>query len=486
MKISPGIPYQGKSYIANSQKCVNLYAEGNAKDAPFPLTYYPTPGSLLFTTAVVPAATNGAIRGCFRTSIGTAYIVVGSTVYFMTNAGALVFVGSILDRLSQVYMADNGLAVVLVDGSATGYAIDINTNAFGIIIDPSFLGADFVVFLDTFFVFNRPGTNEFYISLSIVNFALLTAGTSFDPLDIASKSGSADPIVAILIVHQYLWLIGSLTTEIWVGSGSADFFFQQVQGAYIDNGCTAPYSASNQDVVTFWLMQNRQGSRIVVQGKGYSVDEISTPYMVNRFKSYATVSDAIGFCFQLDDHAYYALIFPTANEGWLYDLTTGYWNAWGYTDNNGVLNRPRANCCMFAFDKVFVGDFENGQVLELNSSAFTDAGQPISRIITFPHIIDNGDRIRFNQFALSMEPGTDDNPADVNDEFIVSLRWSDDGGKTFGQAVEQSLGSGGELLTQAQWNRLGQGRDRVFELAWSAPYKTALNGGFVDFEKVGS
>lgn len=478
-------PYQGKSIIAGGQKCINLYTEKNSSESPFPFTYYPTPGSLLFTSAIVPPQSNGTIRGCYRTSINTAYIVVGPTVYFMTANGALVFVGSIPDRQSQIYMADNGLAIVLVDGTLVGYAIDINTNAFGPIIDPSFLGADFVVFLDTFFVFNRPGTNQFYISLSLVNFTLLTSGTSFDPLDIASKSGSADPIVAILVVKQYLWLIGSLTTEIWVGTGAADFFFQQVQGAYIDNGCVAPYSAANQDVLSFWLMQNRQGSGIIVQGKGYGVSEISTPYIVNRIKKYATIKDAIGFCFQTDDHAYYALIFPTANEGWLYDLNSGNWCEWRYTDNNGNLNRPRANCCMFVFGLNLVGDFQTGQILILDPQTYTDNGQPIVRVRTFPHIIDNGDRIIYDQFALSMETGTAD-PADPTIEFNVTLRFSDDGGKTYGQGLIQSLGNGGEYLTQASWNRLGMARDRIFEVSWSAPFKTALNGAFVDLEQVGS
>ena len=84
-----------------------------------------------------------------------------------------------------------------------------------------------------------------------------------------------------------------------------------------------------------------------------------------------------------------------------------------------------------------------------------------------------------------MQVGTAD-PPDSNVDFPVSLRFSDDGGITYGQAVVQSLGSGGDFLTQASWNRLGMARDRVFELSWSAPFKTALNGAFVDAVKLRS
>jgi hypothetical protein len=478
-----GNPYQGRSPIASAQRAVNIYAESNdaSPQSPFEFTQYLTPGSLLFTAANVPAGSNGKVRGCYRTTSGTAYAVVGPTVYALTSNGGISYVGSIADAPSQVYMADNGLAVVLVDGSSTGYAIDMASNTFGPIIDPSFLGADFVQYLDTFFVFNRPTTNQFYISLSLVDFNLLTAGTSFDPLDIAAKSGSADPIASILVLHQNLWLIGTLTTEIWIGTGAADFFFQQVQGAYIDHGSGAPNSQANQDVVAFWLMQDRQGFGIVVQATGYDVAEISTPYIVGQIQSYDTVADAIGFCFQGEDHSFYALIFPTVNKGWLYDLTTKQWTEWGVLDAQGNIDRPRANCCMFAFGKILVGDFENGQIIQLSFTTYTDLGKPIWRLRTFMHMVKTLNRITYKQFIAYMEAATA-NPPEPDIDFPVFLRWSDDGGITYGQPVRQYLGQGGKFNKQVYWNRLGMARDRMFELTWSEPFNTALNGAYVDVE----
>ena len=45
------------------------------------------------------------------------------------------------------------------------------------------------------------------------------------------------------------------------------------------------------------------------------------------------------------------------------------------------------------------------------------------------------------------------------------------------------MGKIGNFLTTVSWNRLGQARDRVFKVQWSANCKTALNGGFVDYKK---
>ena len=480
------VAYGGKSLIASGQEQVNLYSELNPDpDAPVRFTHYPLPGTALY---INPNFLKAA-RGSYRTSIGTAYYVVGQNIYYITSTQTAIFIGAIADRTSQIRFADNGIVCVLVDG-VNGYVIDLLTNALGIIIDPNFYSASFVVMLDTFFVFDVVDTNQFFLSVSNADYALLTTTGGFDPLDIAAKSGFNDPIVGLATSHRELWLIGDLTTEVWIGTGAADFYFQQVQGAYINHGCGAAQSIASQDVLVLFLMQDQQGRNIVVQGQGYELEEISTPRIVAEFNSYETTDDAIGFCFQKEDHAYYAIIFPTANKGWLYDLTTSArsqsrcWYEWNWTDPvNGSFNRPRANCCMFAYGQVLVGDWENGNLLKLDINTYTDytndGAGPIVRVRTFPHIIDDNQRITYTSFEAEMEVGT----AGEDDDPQVSLSWSDDKGKTYGNPVEQSMGQIGEYLTVPQWSRLGMARDRVFKVSWSAAVKTALNGGFVEFLK---
>jgi hypothetical protein len=554
--------YQARSVIASAQRCVNLYPELNTDDpqAPVPVTHYPTPGLVL----KAQTSNNAPIRGLYRSSKGTAYVVSGPNVYFLASDYSFVLVGNIPPSPSQIYFADNGLTVVLVDG-VSGWAIDMASNIFGQIIDPSFYGAAFVVYLDTFFVFNRPNTNQFYISLSQVTQAMLvgsaladgtitnggtgyvpgtyndvplTGGTgsggtaditvngsgvvsnvsvnqqgenytigdvlsasntnlggsgsgfkwtftifalAFDPLDIAAKSGQSDCIAGIYTTHRDLILVGVLTTEYWTGTGAADFFFQQQQGAFIDHGCVAPYSISNQDILGFWLMQDKQGDAIVVSSSNYTVDEISTPAIVAEFKTYTNITDAIGYCFQQQDHAFYVLTFPSANKTWAYELKTKQWHELAWTDADGDLNRFRANCAIFAFGKNLIGDWENGKLYSLESDIFTDDGNPVVRIRTFPHLINDGKRVVYTQFIVDMSVGGTD-PSDLNNSPLLSLRWSDDRGRTYGNSVIQSIGAGGDYLKQISYWRLGMARDRVFEISWSSPVKTALNGAFVEMQ----
>lgn len=469
-------PYDGKSVISSGQECVNLYAEINDKDpqAPAKVTYYPMPGSVLYSD---PNFERNA-RGSYRTSIGTGYYVVGPNVYFLNSSGVLIFIGAIADIASQIIFADNGIVCVMVDG-VNGYVIDLQTNALGIITDPNFYGADYVAQLDTFFIFNYPDTNLWYISISNADYTLLTTTGAFDPLDIAAKSGFNDPIVGIVTIHGELWLIGDLTTEVWIGTGAADFYFQRQQGAYINHGCAAQYSIATIDVLVCFIMQDQQGNGIIVQGQGYDITEISTPRVVSEIKKYSTLEDAIGFCFQIEDHAFYALVFPTASKGWIYDFKTKQWAEWNWIDDNGNFLRPRANCCMFVNGVNLVGDWENGRLLKLDINTYTDDGQPLVWVRTFPHMVNNNNKVTYLSFQADLQPGTIE---DQTDDPQISLSWSDNKGVSYGNPVLQSIGMTGGYTVVPKWSRLGQARDRVFKLSCSANAKQSLNGGFIELK----
>ena len=71
-------------------------------------------------------------------------------------------------------------------------------------------------------------------------------------------------------------------------------------------------------------------------------------------------------------------------------------------------------------------------------------------------------------------------PAAALSQNLISLRWSDDRGHSFGNYVSQSMGEVGEYRTSLQWQRLAYARDRVFEVSWSVPCGAALQGCWID------
>lgn len=479
-----GGAYEAKSIIANAQRCINLYQEANQPDAPVPITHYLTPGLDILTTGIAKT-----VRATYRTSTGDLYTVIGPNVYYVSPTWTLTLLGTILANSTPVSFADNGIVIVLVDGTVNGYCIDMTTRDFGTIgsLVGAFYGADKVDILDTFFIFNRPGTNQFYISLSEATFATLTGGTAFDALDIAAKIGYPDPLSSLIVMHREIWLVGELTTEIWYNSGAADFTFQQMPGSFIEQGSIAKYSLAAQDLSVYWLSQDKQGHIIVLKGNSYQAIRISTNAIENTFLEYSTVTDAIGFTYQQEGHTYYVLTFPTADATWVWDESTRLWHQRTWTDNNGTLHRHRANCTANAYNTNVVGDWQNGNLYSWDLNMYVDnvdgegdnedGSYPISRIRSFAHLIENGNRVTYRSFQADMEVGEDTDPA-VSP--VVALRWSDDRGRTYSNKVEQSLGNTGRYLTNVSWNRLGMARDRVFELSWSSNAVTALNGAFIE------
>ena len=557
--------YDARSVVATAQRCVNLYMEKNPEDVPYPFTHYPTPGLTYLGVAPLLAE----VRGLYTASNNHLYGVVANKLYDISSAWVFTLVGTINTSSGPVSMKDNTLCMVLVDGTTDGWAIDLATNAFGAIVSTAWYGSTHVDYLDTFFIFNRLNTNQFYSSLSNVTFldllggpiltasltnagssytngtysnvsltggngslatativvagtvistvtlvnggqdyragdvlsanaadiggtgsgfawTVLTVGSSaFDPLYIAGKTGGNDLLVAAPVMHREISLIGVGTSEVWYDSGAADFPFQAMPGAFIEHGCQAVYSIAKYDLSLFWLAQDSSGNSFILEETGYKVRMISTRAIANEINSYAVKSDAIGFTYIQQGHAFYVLTFPTQSVTWVWDIVEQHWHQRQWNDSDGNAFRWRPNCVAIFNNKIVAGDFQNGQIYSIDLDNYQDAGNPIVRIRSFPYLENEGDRIIYRNLIAWMEVGAQLTPG-TTDSANMTLRISNDYGVSFPIAIIQSMGDVGAYLTSIQFNRLGLARARVFEVSWSAPMKTALTGVFVEVIPTGS
>lgn len=461
--------YTGRSIIADDQRCVNLFIEADSGENPFPTTHYPAPGTKLLAT--LP---QGGWRCLYRAkSTGDLYGVCNSTVVYIDSRWGIHAIGSIASAKTPCSMTDNGFSILLVDGSITGYEIDLVTRKFSAITDTNFYGGTRADICDTYFVTNRPGTQNFQISLS--------NQTAWDPygLDIAAKTSAPDKLQVPIVMNDYIWLVGNLTTEVWYNTGATDFTFGKMPGVLIEHGTVAPYSVAKYDLSIYWLSQNEAGQYVVMRGNNYAADRISTHAIEAEIGNYGDVSDAVGFCFQIGGHAFYQLTFPKADRTWVFDQATDQWHERAWIDGNGVWHRHRAQCAAFAYGVNVCGDFENGNLYAFDLSTYTDNGNPILYLRTFPHMVQNGNRVTYQRFIADMEVGVAAGTTTA-DPPMASLRWSDTRGASFGDPVMMPLGAAGQYDTSIQWWGLGMARDRVFEISWSAPVKTALNGAWIN------
>lgn len=467
--------YVARGLSANAQTCINLYAEQNPSDAPFPVTHYPAPG--LSVLSDFGGIYTGSVRGLYDASDGSVFAVIGGAVINWKGPGTAghVLLGTIADSGNPVSICDNQDDVVFVDGTAAGWTVKLaaaNTpGSLAAIVDPAWFGSTRVDFINSFFVFNKPGTPTFYTSL---------AG-DFLPLDATyatPKLGWNDDLVACCALHDNVWLLGNSTTEIWFNSGGPTFAFSRMPNAILQQGCVARFSPVIADNAVYWLSQDRWGRNMAMRGEGYLAKRISTFAVEDEWSRYDTLADAIGMAYQIGGHETVAYWFPAGNAWWSYDTSTGYWHERTYSDL-ATAWLPR---CMAGWgaispslhpNSILAGDRTAPRILEVSRMNYTDCGTPIVRQRAWPHAQADGKRLAHTRFAAAFDGSLMTAPDEV------TLDWSDDGGRNFGAPLTQhaAVPSG---QNQHQWRRLGSARDRVYRLTWNRAGPVALNGAWVD------
>mgnify|MGYP003649920256 FL=1 len=129
--------------------------------------------------------------------------------------------------------------------------------------------------------------------------------------------------------------------------------------------------------------------------------------------------------------------------------------------------------------KHIVGDRSLGTLYDMSVDKFTDAGGgPLRRVRRTPHLNIDNDYVVYDEFQVELQTGLGLSAGQGSDPQAM-LRWSDDGGETWGNEHWVSAGARGNYGTRAIWRRLGRGYDRVFELAVSDPVPWRLMGAYI-------
>lgn len=375
--------------------------------------------------------------------------------------------------------------------------------------DGAFSGATSVDILDNYFVYNRPNSQEFGSSdlLSPIS----------NGLNYSFKDGAPDDLVALIVDHREIYLLGYNSSEAWVDVGAVPFPFQRIPGTNTQHGIAAKYSISRLGNSFAYVSQNLRGQAQIMQMNGYKPERISTHAVENSLVN-QYISDAIAWTYQIEGHECYVVTFPSINLTWVYDIATQMWHKMMYWNNDGTYSRHRGNCACLFQGMVIVGDYENGKLYQLDQTNYTDDGQHVRRLRRAPHLVADLQRQYFDEFQIQFQPGVGNsgsffvsNPANPNaiylgDSYTISdtgtlliavdgiyvlatqpvvldnsvsnpqamLRWSNDGGSTWSKEYWVSIGAMGKYKNRAIWRRLGVARDKVFEVVVTDPVKAVI------------
>jgi hypothetical protein len=412
---------------------------------------------------------NSAAVGCvFTGSIATTTLTVtsiasGSLSVGQTIQGSGVTTGTIITALDTGtgLTGDYDVNKTQTVSSSTLYALNWTVIPS---TDGAFEGASSVDIVDNYFVYNDPNTQQFAAS------ELLSPITN--PLSFGSKDGAPDDLVSLIVDHREVYLLGEQSSEVWVDVGSQPFPLQRIPGTSTQHGIVAKNSMARVGNSFAYVSRNIRGQGMIVQMNGYSPQRISTHAVENTLVN-QYIDDAIAWTYQLEGHECYVVTFPTLNLTWVYDVSTNMWHKWLYTNNLNEYERHRGNCCAVFQGKVLVGDYDNGQIYQLDPNNYTDNGQKVRRLRRCPHIVTDFQRQFFDELQIQFQPGVGlqsgqgDNPQ-------AMLRWSSDGGSTWSNEYWVSIGKVGRYVNRAIWRRLGWSRDRIFEVVVTDPVKAVI------------
>lgn len=521
-----GGSYSARSILANCQKCINLYPEANRQDAPVPITHYQRPGLRPLTQLGFEGQGGSVVRGLYVTSNGVNLVVYNningdgtiSVVLARINAdwshapiGTLAQVRSnpvsIIDNRNQAMIVDGSISQSNAEGELTlaaGYTYNLESGAFAQINDPTgtFIGAIKVDYIDTFIIWPI-----FAASGDATNQWASTNSNEIEPFNdtyIATKTAYPDDLITIIVNNHEIIMLGRKKSEVWYDAGGILFPFAELPGAYIEHGCVAPYSAASADISIFWLAQDLQGQGMVFRRRGYQTSRISNHGLEYQLRQLwangISIADAIGFTYQFDGHVFYHLTFPQGDQTWVFDDSISdpnlAWHQEGWTDAKGILHRHRANCFAYMNGTLVVGDFENGTLYAMDPNVYTDTvpfggtALPFSCTRTFPHLMmglnsqgqpqpADGLIVQHEAFQADIEPGLADFSQSEAGNRQLSLRWSDDRGRTWSNPVLLSMGDLGKYDTRPFQKNLGQAMDRVYELSYAIGAQATLNGAWV-------
>lgn len=456
-----GPSYTSRSKSAAADRCVNWFPEKiESGTGAVDYALYPTPGWQPFCTL---GAT--PIRPPFFTLNGATFVVAGGTLYELPS----VVGGDALTRStaihnpdnSRVSMAGNGDAghQLLVASGSQLFCFDLLTDTGSVIAD---IAGSFVAFLDGYFIALDPQT-------STLNLSALEDGTTWDALDAIQRNDVPDKWIAMIRHHKELWLFGLQTTSVYYNGDDPDFPFVPNPSVFIPYGISAPQSAANVAGAPMWLGAGEDGANVVLRANGYQAQRVSTHAVEYAISTYATVSDAEADVYQEQGHVFYRLSFPTAGATWVYDATTGLWceeGAWNGLTFGVVPVTGHA----YANGRHLVGNRTTGAIYQQSMDYATtiDGSTGIRRLRRAPHLLKEKQQVVYDRFELHLESGLGLATGQGSDPQVM-LRWSDDGGESFGDPDMTSAGAIGEYLARPIWYMLGQGRDRVFEVSVSDP-----------------
>ena len=457
--------YESEALPLSAQRCVNWYVN-------IPQTNTWTQSNLFGTPGIEELTSVSATDTCRGSHVmaGIPYFVIGAFLHRLNRTiddlGIEVFTTTNLGQITgtgRVAMADNGTQLCLVVPGGDVF-IFIEPDVLSIITDVNFDGpVNSVVFIDGYFVFTKSDGKKF-INSPLLDGRGAPEGTAYDVFDFSTAEADPDQIKGVINFQNQLFVLGSVTTEVYTNIGRTPAPFERIQGFIMHKGLSAPYSLVVAESTYVFVGGSTNEAPSVWAFDGNSHVKLSTT-PIDQILSNLTLEEIESiYAWSYAQAGTFFIGFKLPDTCLVYDFMSKKWHErLSYTEDTADI--PYRVCSIVkAYGDILLGDALDGRIGRLARNTFTEYGLNIRRILTTMPLDKQGEDFFVSSVEAVMESGM----GTLEYDPIVRLSWSDTGGYTYNNELQRTLGKQGEYRKRAIWRRLGRGtRSRVFKFELS-------------------
>jgi len=456
-----GESYKSPSRPLSTQRTVNLWPEAVKAGGLTKTALHHFPGLSRKSTGAAGEYDRGLHE--YATKL---YSVAGGAMYLIDASGTRVVIGSIAGT-QIVGMADNGTTMVIVTGSGE-YTYDGAT-----LTALSISGANNptnVEFLNDQFIYDGD-TGQVYIS--DVGLVTVTAGNTFKP------SPAIGTLVRSYVFNQIIYVCGTKGIEPWDNIGVGQPPVARINQGIIENtGLASRTGIANTEGAMYFVSDIGEA----IQLTGFQPKTISTVAIANAWSDY-TLSDSVVSTFSFQSLDFVVFSFPTDGKTWGY---VEQYDLWFELEHDVDEKRWLGNSITHAYGKIWVADYNSGNMYNLDSSVYTNNGVTIMRERSYQPL--GGEtfgkprqRYQMSALRISCETGIG-TTSETNPLLMISM--STDGGKSFNGEVWKKLGAEGDYKEVETYSNR-HFRDLTTRLRYSEETPFSLYGSSLDVREAG-
>ena len=369
---------------------------------------------------------SGPINGMFckpGTLSGDVFSISNTTLYRgTTSLGSVAAAGSGVARIAGGFgemLLTRGSDLMRYNGTA------ISTPTF-----PDTADVRAVAFIGSLFVAVRADTSgKFYWSDPL-------DGSSWDALNFATAEREPDSLLDIEVLGDNIWLFGQQSIEAWAHTGDADLPFTRIEQVAMDEGIFSTGCVVPADNSLFFVSSKRLFYRL-----GEVPERVSDNGIEERLQA-STTCRLFTSWYQGHEFIHIRLDDETLN----YDCSTREFCEF-QTDGGQWI----ASHAAMSGKVAYFGHSSTGELMGWDG--WDDMGDEMERRLSFAQQLDGPAfldviRVWANAGATDLLEGQGSEP-------VIELRLSDDGGRTWGEWMDEDLGAQGEYRHVPEWRALG-------------------------------